>query len=425
MITPSFGLTATERVLPRLALDWTTGSAQSGVDVTRAGVATFIGSNGLVQSATADTQRIDYSTGTAGLLVEESRANLCLYSEDLRNTAEAGVTRPWAHNNASITYQPVGISSPDGNENVCTLVENTATSAHFTFQVITSTAANFTYSIFAKDAGRRYLRMSVADIGFTSGSRAYATFDLQTGDSAIGGVTASNLATKVETLSDGWYKCSVTATITAGTQMLIGLFLSNVFAAVSALPSYEGDGVSGIHLYGSDNQVGLFPTSYIPTTTAAVTRNADVATMTGTNFSDWFNASEGTLLLEAESDVVGSFLRVLSLSNNTAAEEIYFTRNAGIARAIAVSSSSTQASFIFSAWDGSKRVVMGYKADDFAGAFNGSATQTDTSGTVPTINRMNIGQRYNNTGSIGLAHVRKILYWPHRLTNAEIQAFSK
>jgi len=72
MITPSYGLTTTERVLPRLALDWTTGSAQEGVDVPRAGVATFVGSNGLVQSASADTQRIDYSKGTAGLLVEET-----------------------------------------------------------------------------------------------------------------------------------------------------------------------------------------------------------------------------------------------------------------------------------------------------------------------------------------------------------------
>ena len=69
MITPSYGLTATERVLPRLALDWTTGLAQTGVDVTRAGVATFVGSNGLIQSASVNTQRIDWATGTSGLLV--------------------------------------------------------------------------------------------------------------------------------------------------------------------------------------------------------------------------------------------------------------------------------------------------------------------------------------------------------------------
>jgi hypothetical protein len=54
MITPSFGLTATERVLPRLALDWTTGLAQSGVDVVRAGVATFVNSSGLIANASAN-----------------------------------------------------------------------------------------------------------------------------------------------------------------------------------------------------------------------------------------------------------------------------------------------------------------------------------------------------------------------------------
>jgi hypothetical protein len=80
MITPSYGLTATERVLPKLVLDWTTGVTQAGVSVSRAGVATFVGSNGLIQSASADTQRIDYVSGVAGVLVEESRTNLLLNS---------------------------------------------------------------------------------------------------------------------------------------------------------------------------------------------------------------------------------------------------------------------------------------------------------------------------------------------------------
>jgi hypothetical protein len=421
MITPSFGLTATERVLPRLALDWTTGSAQSGVDVTRAGVATFIGSNGLVQSATADTQRIDYSTGTAGLLVEESRTNLCLYSEDLRNTAEAGVTRPWVHINASITYQPAGVTSPDGNENVCTLVENTATSSHYTYQVIASADSNFTYSIFAKDAGRRYLRMMIADTGFTGGSRAYAVFDLQTGASAINGITTSNLATKAETLSDGWYKCSVTATITAGSPMLVGLFLSNVYSASSTLPSYEGDGVSGIHLYGADNQVGLFPTSYIPTEAAAVTRNADLPAMTGTNFSDWYNQTEGSFYADFAA-VATTGQRIITLYKTATTNELRFIFSNGAGNGVRVDfvtsgvfipANITPASFR------KYKLVSAMKEDSFAVCRDGGAVATASSGLIPEFDQMIVGENLKN------GYIHKIMYWPQRLTNNEVQAFSK
>jgi hypothetical protein len=90
MISPAYNLTAAEKSLPKLTLSWLTGSVQTEVNVIRANSATFIGSNGLVQIALADTQRIDYTTGIPGLLVEESRTNEATYSEDFKNTATAG-----------------------------------------------------------------------------------------------------------------------------------------------------------------------------------------------------------------------------------------------------------------------------------------------------------------------------------------------
>jgi hypothetical protein len=50
-----------------------------------------------------------------------------------------------------------------------------------------------------------------------------------------------------------------------------------------------------LYLWGAQLEVGSFPTSYIKTTSASVTRNGDVAVMTGTDFSDWYNATEGSV----------------------------------------------------------------------------------------------------------------------------------
>jgi len=91
MITPSFALTATERVLPRLALDFTTANLDPRITFTRAlGTATRVNASGLIEAVAADTARFDFNHVTLacrGLLVEEARtnflwpsANLTLYS---------------------------------------------------------------------------------------------------------------------------------------------------------------------------------------------------------------------------------------------------------------------------------------------------------------------------------------------------------
>ena len=93
MITPSFSLTATERVLPKLALDFTTASLDSRITFTRttgaSNPAAFVNSSGYITAATNDQPRFDYNPVTLackGLLIEESRANLLLQSENFSTT---------------------------------------------------------------------------------------------------------------------------------------------------------------------------------------------------------------------------------------------------------------------------------------------------------------------------------------------------
>lgn len=121
MITPSYSATATERVLPRMALDFTTASLDSRVTVTRAlNTATAINSSGFIAVVNANLPRFDYNPVTLackGLLIEEARTNILTYSEQFDNAA-------WAKLNVTVSAN--NTTSPDGTLNAEKLVVTNA-----------------------------------------------------------------------------------------------------------------------------------------------------------------------------------------------------------------------------------------------------------------------------------------------------------
>jgi hypothetical protein len=416
MITPAFGLTATERVLPSFVLDWTTGLAQDVVDVTRAGVATFVGANGFIQSAAENTQRVDYSTGVSGILVEESRTNLLLQSEDFGTT--------WSPTNLNTTGTPAWLNVATSPANTLTadkLIEDTATGAHDILQTFTGTAVNHTFSCYLQKDERFFCRLRLWD---GSANTALAIFNLNTGTVAFVG---SGSATIVNA-GNGWYRCTITGLLStsASCQAVVSI-LDNAASA-----SYTGDGTSGIYIWGAQLEAGAFPTSYIPTEASAVTRNADVATVTDLSF---FNASEGTFVSQAVSQrtqATGVPDRESIFTLFTDATTILRVgrgtgNNVNFIKAL-VLNTSTQAYIgnedVPVVANEPYRFAFGYKQNNFGCAYNGGAIATDTSGSVPAVDTMRIGSNVADTLFIN-GFVQKIMYFPHRLTNAELQAFSK
>ena len=398
MITPSFSLTATERVLPRLALDWTTGVAQPGVDVSRAGVATFVGSDGLIQSATADTQRIDYFSGIPGLLVEESRTNICLQSQDLSTT--------WSAISGTVnTDQAI---SPDGTQNADEIVAPNGSAATVA-QTISTTTTAYGWSVFAKSNGLNTLRLysrfnPQADV---------AIFNLSTVTATVG---AGGTSAKIEDYGNGWYRCSAVFTPTLASATNSYRFITEV-----------GDGTSGIFVWRSQIEAGAFATSYIPTVASQVTRNADVATMTGTNFSDWYNASEGTLSAKGMGGAA-TVPAFVSVDDNTTSNRICLRRtgantNSNI-RAVG-NGYSTDASSATALIDNSACIVYAYKNASQYAASNKSNFSPAVSSValIPTaVTQLTLG---NSPGSNYLnGHLQRVLYWPLQLTQNEVQAFS-
>jgi hypothetical protein len=410
MITPSFGITATERVLPRLALDFTTASLDPRVTFTRTGnTATVTNSSGNVVPINADLPRFDYNPITLvckGLLIEESRTNLMTFSEDFGSVG-------WVKTASSVSSDST--TSPGGTLTADTLVENTATAFHFIqsplFTTVSGTA--YTQSWFVKAAGRTTFYISyVSGAGFAAGT-VQCNLDTKT----ITAVTGAATGTLTE-VGNGWFRVTLTQTATSSVA-------TNKIQLVLQLASYTGDGVSGMHLWGAQVEAGAFATSYIPNlASGTTTRNADVATMTGTNFSDWYNAGSGGVVARALPSTVSGTRPALQFDDATANEVIALQGNTTNPELVIVDGGSPQAQIDAGTIAANTAYNLGaaWNTDNCAAAVNGNATVTDNTATIPTVTQARLGSDGTNYLN---GHIQTIRYWPQRIINAEVQAFSK
>jgi hypothetical protein len=406
MITPSFGLTATERVLPRLALDFTTAVLDSRITFTRTGnTATRVNSSGFVESVNADVARFDFDPVTLackGLLIEETRANLCLQSNDHNTT-------PWVRNSAGTGLVPAitlnNAISPDGTQNATKLVFNvgagTTTSDQSNwFQPKVLTAASYTGSLWVRgDAGGEQIYFRDPAAGY-----------------------------QLLTLTTNWQRISFTATGNTSDVVRIGLAIRQGIGGVTI------NQTATVYVYGGQIELGAFATSYIPTTTTALTRNADVATMTGTNFSDWFNASEGTFVAYIntgtnpnQTDASGVARGALCANDGTTSNR--FRVGLSITGFAVVTGGSTVASIVnigSVASNTNYKFSCGYKTNYFQVAKNTTLGTAVTSGAVPSgLTTVELGR--SSSGGVGnlCGYLQKIMYYPYELSNAELQSTSK
>lgn len=367
-------------------------------------------------AATSGAARFDYDPVTLapkGLLIEESRTNLVTYSEQFDNAA-------WTKSNATVTADAV--VSPDGTADADKLVEDTATNSHFVGRNVTVTAsATLIYSVYVKAAERSVFNLRISD-GVTGFARK---FDVSNGTSSTEDVASTSPATVygMESVGNGWWRCYVGCTMSSGTTSNIQLRLNN------SGDSYTGDGTSGIYIWGAQMEVGAFATSYIPTVASQVTRAADVAVMTGTNFSSWYNATEGSIYAEASWVGLTTARQVVIINNSASASTNFISiqtnpTTATIGRGGVTVGGTAQATMnITNAYTAGVlfKAANAYKQDNFAFTVDGATPATDTSGTLPTVDQMQLGAVSTTTANIWL---RKIAYYNRRLTNAELQGIT-
>jgi protein tyrosine phosphatase (PTP) superfamily phosphohydrolase (DUF442 family) len=401
----------------------------------RASTGTFIGSNGLIQSAATNVARYNYNPLNLALppklLLEPASTNLLTYSEQFDNAVWEN-----AGGNTGIAVTANNTTSPDGNTTADRITNDAGAISLFYYNVpvTASSTTDYTVSIFVKAGTATKFTFNCY---YPNNSEDNLQFDLTTGTYLGGGTT--NNQPSITSVGNGWYRISYVLTRDSTGSRTSLLFRGWGFSGAT-----RGAGVIGEYYYawGAQLEQGAFPTSYIPTTSAQVTRAADVsssaqatraadnAVMTGTNFSSWFNQSEGTVLCTSDSHATATtnasiFAFYDNPSSGNLVDAWHQTDNNLITR-VRTNSQDTIVTVPAVLSNNVKHIMsIGYKSTDSYFINNGtsglaSATAFSFSN---AITNLSLGMNQIGTWQMN-GHIAKIAYYPKRLSNAELQSIT-
>jgi hypothetical protein len=405
--------------------------ASGDFNVTRAlDTATRVNASGNIEVVASGIPRLDYYTsgGTAGcpaLLVEPSAQNVVVQSQ---NWLASG-WRSDVSGNVTTVSATTGTLDPLGTNTANAISPTSGNLGHFKVgsdgTINYTSGTIYTFSAFFKQgtgSAGRYVQLTSPAAPFTQ--QFYANFDLQLGTiAATGSVSAdSNRAASIQNFGNGWYRCRVTATCN-GTFTSVGLVASLITASGDTRsPSFAGTTTDILYGWGAQTETGSVATSYIPTTTAAVTRNADVISLSGA-VSGCIGQTEGTIY--AEVDVRNFFpsnARIIALSDGTGANSISLQLLSNAIRVTVNLSSSGQADIIATMSAGVNKIALGYKQNDMILYLNGTSVGTDTTCNIPATNKVDLGNI--NGGNQLNDRIRAAALYTTRLTNEQLAALT-
>jgi hypothetical protein len=414
-------------VNPTLNLNFlNAGVLDSRITFSRGSTATYFDQLGVLQTAQNTIPRFDYNPSTLaaqGLLIEEQRTN------SIRNNTMQGAvagtpgTNPtnWTVTAAQngITKTIVGVGTENGISYVD--IQYTTgggnTSASGTLVIIGDSTTQVSAAFGQTWTGSCYLKLQA---GSTANLTSIVT---NVGErTAAGSLLASTtLSISPTSAALATQRNVVTRTLTdAATERVSSSIFSASYASGVAIDFTLRIGLPQL-------EQGAFATSVIPTTTTALTRNADVATMTGTNFSSWFNAAAGSLLVQFSIPAQASTTSLATIGDGTANERMIVnaaTNRVGTGWRVVdggVDQCDINITSSFSAGQ-SVKTIGAYAVNDFAVCQNGGTVGTDVSGTLPTVNALYIGT--NGVSTYTNSYIQRISYYPVRLSNAQLQALT-
>ncbi len=367
------------------------------LNVVRATSATYVGSDGLIRTALANEVRFDYSNGTCpSILVELQRTNLFKNSEDFSNSSFYKV-------NTTITTN--SIVSPDGNI-TADLCSYTSSTNVLSTQVINSNNSDYTISIFAKKGTGNILRIRET---FYFGIGTVFNLDLGTVVSGTG---------KIENYGNGWYRCSITKSYLNTQTIIEWSFDSN-------------ENINNLYLWGAQLEAGSCATSYIPTTSASVTRDADLISKTG--ISSLIGQTEGTIFVEEVYDAnvtnnggLDDALVCLTdgTSNNLISIFHYGTFTGGLSTKVLFwirLNNNTQAFIQSNSLNsGTYKIALAYKNNDVVAYINGVQIGTDTSASIPSTSAITLVDPVTTNAATKTVNIKSAVLFKTRLSNNEL-----
>jgi hypothetical protein len=390
-------------------LDHGTGPA---INFTRASNATYFDANGVLQTAAANVPRFDHSGGSSlGLLIEEARTN------SIRNSQAGGAvvgtpgTVPTHWNSvegAGITREIVASGTLSGFSYVDVKYSGTnSTGSTIQFalnfesfnQIVAATGQVWAQSAYLALVGGSVTGLT--SLGLDIVERAAAgTFLTSSGTSLLSGLTG-NLQ-----------RISATRTLTdATTERISSRIVSNIA---------NGNSIDiTLRIAAPQLEQGAFATSYIPTTTVAVPRQADSAIVNP--ISSFYNQAEGTLFVESFVASLGqdfpTLLNVHNGTDDTDAVTGFINKSSGN-----IEYGTTGFSYGAASAAGTNKSAVALSATSARMAVNGTLSSADDTSVTMTADKsaIRLGAKRNGSETLN-GHIRKIAYWPKRLTNTLLE----
>jgi hypothetical protein len=349
--------------------------------------------------------RLDYLGSTCPrLLLEPQRTNLALYSEQLNNAA-------WAATRAAFTANQT--VAPDGYTSADLYTDGTFTgNVSFIEQSVVVGGSGTTYSVFVKKGTANFVQFGFYDTdfhGFVVNTTTWATTHTFGSASSF---TATNYG-------NGWYRLSMYKAAASNT-----IFVSVAVAANSTGANYNGTGALTAYFWGAQIEAAnsTYPTSYIPTLGASVTRVADAASKTG--ISSLIGQTEGTIFWEGSINTLGSSAQICdlnadgnkyiqiynSLSGSTPTIGLYIQNVSVLLNIGNIATLTYNTNFKF---------ALGYKNNDYAAYLNGVQVYVNTTIGVPPTSNFGLGKVEQAAEESGKKVSQAILF-KTRLTNAQL-----
>ena len=363
-----------------------------------------------ISASKEQAPRFDYDKdgNSKGLLIEEARTNLDA------NSFAVGTL------NQSTSFAASNEIDPSGGTSSYKVVPDTSSGFHYKYRTYTVTDATvYTYSVYVKPDGIYKHLLLNAPSGNAAGN-AGPIFNLETGQQESF-LTADHPTTVTE-CGNGWYRISVQYT-TIGTLLRI----DHNILPTTATSSYSGDGSSGMLFWGSQLEAGSFATSLIPTYGATADRSADIASVTGTNFSRFFKDTEGTFVVDAQMQrgFVSGNQSLFTVSDSSASDHIRMYLSTSEKPVASVRTLNSGEASVSTNVDVSSGEIFtssfGYKTNNTRAFTDNETSNLDTDVDLPTnIIELTIGHRYNNLKQLN-GWIRRLRYFNKRKSDSQLQ----
>ena len=368
----------------------------------RAGSATRVNKQGLIEVVSNNEPRIDFNNNSKGaLLLEPTRTNIFDYSSDLSS---------WSKLNSTVTESSV--LSLDGINNSYAYERTSSSSSYIYRTVSLSNTTDYTLSFFVKSGTSTNVRTDIWDT--TQSVQCEIQIDLVT--KTVSNFSGSSY--KIEDYTNGWMRIYVTFT----SESNFGTTFNRYFNADSV--------GSELYIWGAQLEQGSYATSYIPTSGSIGTRDAESCTNSGND--QVINSTEGVLYAEISAlNSTASSSQYISISDgtyNNRASILFSSGSVNAIRTFLRVGGAVQIDVNNSVADVTdfNKIAFSYKENDFKVYINGSLASSDTSGSVwstNTITKLSFSEINTSTNKFE-GNVKDVKIYNTALTDQELIALT-